>query len=164
VAKIVNAAEDRAHFSEVVARAAGPDSIGGRHVRSWMRAEVLTAAFALAGIACASAAPQRFPAKPPGCTLETINARPQRPFIELETFGLPSPESMHDVVRIVQARACERGADAIYAPKSGRGYSYAIALKWSAAPNAPAAAPAPPAPPAPPPPAPPPPAPLPPAP
>jgi hypothetical protein len=48
-------------------------------------------------------------------------------------------------VRLVHARACQDGADAIYAPKSGRGYVYAIALKWNTAPPAapPAAAPAP---------------------
>jgi hypothetical protein len=131
---------------------------GGRLFRSWMRAPVLTSALAVVAVACAPAASRRFPAKPPGCALETINALPQRPFIELETFALPSPESMRDVLDIVQERACRGGADAIYAPKAGRGYSYAIALKWNDAPApvappvpAPAVPPAPPAPGAPPP-------------
>jgi hypothetical protein len=144
VAKIANAAEARAHLSELVECAAGsPASLGGgRLFRSWMRGPALTSALAVA-VACAPAAPQRFPAKPPGCALETVKALPQRPFIELETFGLPSPESIRDVLDLVQDRACRDGADAIYAPKSGRGYSYAIALKWNDAP-----APAPPPPPA----------------
>lgn len=103
-----------------------------------MRAPVLTLALAVAAVACAPAAPQRFPAKPPGCALETVQVLPQRPYIELETFDLPSPASLRDVLDIVQERACRDGADAIYAPKGGRAYSYAIALKWNDAP-APAA-------------------------
>src|SRR5262249_1664889 len=58
---------------------------------------------------------------------------------------------------LVSERACRDGADAIYAPKGGRTYSYAIALKWNdppppaaAPPAPPPPAPAPPAPPAPP--------------
>ena len=105
--------------------------------------------------ACAPAAPPRFPAKPPGCPLEIVKALPRRPYIELETFNLPSPESIRDVLDKVQDRACQDGADAIYAPKGGKTYSYAIALKWNdAAPPVPAPpapappAPAPPAPPA----------------
>jgi hypothetical protein len=37
----------------------------------------------------------------------------------------------------VRERACRDGADAVYAPKGGRAYSYAIALKWNDAPPAP---------------------------
>ncbi|HMG57732.1 MAG TPA: hypothetical protein VK601_29730, partial [Kofleriaceae bacterium] len=88
---------------------------------------------------------------------------PQRPYIELETFDLASsPASMRDILDIVQDRACRDGADAIYAPKAGRTYSYAIALRWNDPPAAappPAASPpaaSPPPPPAAPPPAPPP--------
>jgi hypothetical protein len=102
------------------------------------RAPVLTSALVVAAVACAPAEPQRFPAKPPGCTLETVKMLPQRPYIELETFILPSPESIRDVLDKVQERACRDGADAIYAPKAGRAYVYAIALKWNDAP-APAA-------------------------
>jgi hypothetical protein len=109
------------------------NAIEGVLVRRWVRAPVQIFAVAVVGLACASAAPPRFPAKPSGCVLETLSTRPERPFIELETFALPSPESMQDVVRMVQERACQDGADAIYAPKGGRGYSYAIALKWNAA-------------------------------
>jgi hypothetical protein len=89
-----------------------------------------TLALAVAAMACAPAAPPRFPARPPGCALETYKALPQRPFIELETFSLPSPASLQEVLDRIQERACRDGADAIYAPKGGRGYSYAIALKW----------------------------------
>ncbi len=110
------------------------NAIEGVLVRRWMRAPVLIFALAVLGVACAAAAPPRFPAKPSGCVLEPLNSLPERPFIELETFALPSPESMQDVVRMVQERACQDGADALYAPKGGRGYSYAIALKWKTAP------------------------------
>lgn len=119
---------------EFVGCAAGsPASMGGgRLFPSWMRGPILTSAIAaVAAVACApAAAPQRFPAKPPRCVLETIGGLPQRPYIELETFNLPSPETMRRVLDIVQERACRDGADAIYAPKAGRVYSYAIALKW----------------------------------
>jgi len=144
VVKIANAAEAGGQVSELVDGAVvGRGSIGGgRVIWRWMRAPLLTAALAVVGMACAPAAPPRFPAKPPGCALETTSTRPERPFIELETFNLPSLESMRDVVRLVQARACQGGADAIYAPKSGRGYGYAIALKWNdPAPPPPAAPP-----------------------
>ena len=135
MARNANAAEARRHVPELVVRAA-----------------VLTCALAVAAIACARAAPQRFPAKPPGCKLETVGVLPERPYIELETFDLASsPASMRDILDIVQERACRDGADAIYAPKAGRTYSYAIALRWNDPP--PAAEPPPPQP-APPPPAP----------
>ncbi|HEU4727588.1 MAG TPA: hypothetical protein VFT22_06860, partial [Kofleriaceae bacterium] len=74
---------------------------------------------------------------------ETINGLPERPYIELETFELPSSGSMREVLDIVQERACRDGADAIYAPRGGRGYSYAIALKWNDAPASPPAGPPP---------------------
>ncbi len=91
----------------------------------------LVLAFVLVVVAaCTPAEPPRFPARPPGCALATWTVLPARAFIELETFGLPSPESLSDVVARVQDRACRDGADAIYAPKAGRVYSYAIALKW----------------------------------
>jgi hypothetical protein len=80
---------------------------------------------------------QQFPEKPPNCALEVVKSLPRRPYIELETLGLPSLESMRDVLDHVQERACRDGADAIYAPKAGRGYSYAIALKWNDAPPVP---------------------------
>jgi hypothetical protein len=91
----------------------------------------LTYILALAGaiVACAPA-PPRFPARPPGCALETFKVLPQRPFIELETFNLHSPESLQDVLDTVRDRACRDGADAIYVPKTGKVYSYAIALTW----------------------------------
>ncbi|HEY0484442.1 MAG TPA: hypothetical protein VGD37_43275 [Kofleriaceae bacterium] len=144
---IANTAEAGGRLPDLVERAAGgPATISagaaGRLRRSWRRGPVLTSVLAAAAVACAPAAPQRFPAKPPDCALETLKILPQRPYIELETFNLHSPESMRDVLDIVQERACRDGADAIYAPKGGRAYSYAIALKWSAAP-APAAAPPP---------------------
>jgi hypothetical protein len=101
-----------------------------------------TLVLAFAAMACAPATPPRFPARPSGCALETFKNLPQRPFIELETFSLPSPESMQDVLDRVQERACQDGADAIYAPKAGRMYSYAIALKWQDAPPPPASPPA----------------------
>lgn len=136
---------------EFVGCAAGnPASMGGRRLLpSWMRGPILTSAVAaVAAVACAPAAPQRFPAKPPRCALETIGGLPQRPYIELETFNLPSPETMRGVLDLVQERACRDGADAIYAPKAGRVYAYAIALKWKDAPApAPAAPPSPVAPP-----------------
>ena len=106
------------------------------------RAPVLTSALALAvavaAVACAPAAPPRFPARPPGCALETFQVLPQRPFIELESFSLPSPESLREALVRVQAPACRDGADAIYAPKAGKAYWYAIALKWKDAPPPPA--------------------------
>lgn len=86
---------------------------------------------ALFAAACASAPPPRFPARPPGCALETFKTLPRRPYIELETFSLPSPETMREVLDRVQTAACQDGADAVYAPKGGRSYSYAIALKWN---------------------------------
>jgi hypothetical protein len=97
-----------------------------------------TLALAFAAMACAPAAPPRFPARPPGCALETFKTLPQRPYIELETFILPSPDTMQDVLNRVRERACQDGADAIYAPKTGRMYTYAIALKWQDAPPPPA--------------------------
>lgn len=108
------------------------------------RAPVLASllAFAFAAMACAPATPPRFPARPSGCVLETFKDLPQRPYIELETFSLPSPESLQDVIYRVRERACQDGADAIYAPKAGRVYSYAIALKWRDAPPPPAPKPA----------------------
>lgn len=102
----------------------------------------LALALAVAATACAPAAPPRFPARPPGCALETFTVLPQRPFIELETFHLPSPESLQGVLDRVWDRACRDGADAIYAPKGGEVYSYAIALKWQDAPPPPASRPA----------------------
>lgn len=105
-----------------------------------MRSQLLIAAL----VACAPAPRPQFPAKPPGCALEPIERLPQRPYIELETFSLPGPESMREVLDLVGERACRDGADAVYAPKAGRTYSYAIALKWNAPP--PAAAPPPPLP------------------
>jgi hypothetical protein len=115
----------------------------GAEARAYLSGRVVTAALAVVGLACTPAAPPQFPAKPPDCALEMIYTLPQRPYVELETFALPSPESIHDVRRIVQERACRDGADAIYAPKGGRGYSYAIALKWNVAPPPAAPTPAP---------------------
>jgi hypothetical protein len=106
--------------------------------RPLVLASTLSLALAVAAMACATAAPPRFPARPPSCALETFQVLPQRPFIELETFILPSPELLQDVLHRVQERACRDGADAIYAPKGGRAYSYAIALKWQNAPLPPA--------------------------
>jgi hypothetical protein len=104
------------------------------------RAPILSSALALAvaAVACAPAAPPRFPARSPGRVLETFQVLPQRPFIELETFNLPSPESLREVLFRVQEPACQDGADAIYAPKAGKAYSYAVALKWKDAPPPPA--------------------------
>jgi hypothetical protein len=93
-----------------------------------MRSQLLIAA--LAAGACASAPRPQFPARPPGCALEPVERLPQRPYIELETFSVPGPESMREVLDLVSERACRDGADAVYAPKGGRTYSYAIALKW----------------------------------
>jgi len=112
-----------------------------------MGAAAVTSALAVAAIACAPSALPRFPAKPAGCRLETVGTLPQRPFIELETFDLPSsPESMRDILDIVQDRACRDGADAVYAPKGGRTYTYAIAVKWNDPPPPPPPAPPPPPP------------------
>jgi hypothetical protein len=107
-----------------------------------MRALLLAVSLAIgAGLgACASSPPPRFPAKPSGCALEPVERLPRRPYIELETFSLPGPESMREVLDLVHDRACQDGADAVYAPKGGRTYSYAIALKW----NDPAPSPPPP--------------------
>src|SRR3954454_20084404 len=92
-----------------------------------MRPPPLIAALA----ACAPAPRPRLPAKPPGCALEPVERLPRRPYLELETFSLPGPESMREVLDLVNERACRDGADAVYAPKGGRTYSYAIALKWN---------------------------------
>jgi hypothetical protein len=81
--------------------------------------------------ACAPPPVQRFPEKPPNCALEVVKSLPERPYVEIETLPLPSLESLRDVLDHVQERACRDGADAIYAPKGGRMYSYAIALKWN---------------------------------
>jgi hypothetical protein len=97
-----------------------------------MRTQLLIAA--LAACACTSAPRPQFAAKPPGCALEPVERLPQRPYIELETFSVPGPESMREVLDLVSERACRDGADAVYAPKGGRTYSYAIALKWQAPP------------------------------
>ena len=80
--------------------------------------------------ACSPPHVQQFPEKPSSCALEVVTSLPQRAYTEIETIELPSLESMRDVVDHVQTRACHDGADAIYAPKGGRVYSYAIALKW----------------------------------
>jgi hypothetical protein len=102
-------------------------------------AQVLTSALALAvAVVSCAPAPPRFPARPPGCALETFRNLPQRPYIELETFNLPSPETLGAVLDRVHEPACRDGADAIYAPKAGKAYSYAIALKWKDAPPPPA--------------------------
>ena len=90
-------------------------------------------ALALALVACAPAAPPQFPARPPGCALETFKVLPERPFVELETFNLHSAESLSEALDAVRDSACRDGADAIYAPKAGRAYVYAIALKWQGA-------------------------------
>jgi hypothetical protein len=110
-----------------------------------MRAQLLAISLALGAsggaAACASSPPPRFPAKPSDCALEPIERLPRRPYLELETFSLPGPESMREVLDSVRERACQAGADAVYAPKGGRTYSYAIALKWNdPAPAAPASA------------------------
>jgi hypothetical protein len=81
--------------------------------------------------ACTPAEPPRFATRSPGCALEAWSALPARGFIELETFSLPSPASLSDVMLRLRASACRDGADAIYAPKAGRMYVYAIALKWT---------------------------------
>ena len=96
---------------------------------------------AMAAVACAPAAPPRFPARPPGCVLETFKVLPQRPYIELETFNLHSSESLNNALDAIRDTACRDGADAIYAPKAGKTYVYAIALKWQDAPPPPAPAP-----------------------
>lgn len=100
-----------------------------------MRSQLLIAA--LAACACTPAPRPLFPPKPPGCALEPVERLPQRPYTELETFSLPGPESMREVLDLVAERACRDGADAVYAPKAGRTYSYAIAVKWQDAPLAP---------------------------
>lgn len=86
---------------------------------------------AMLAAACASSPPPRFPSRPPNCALDILKALPQRPYIELETFSLPASDSMREVLDRVQARACQDGADAIYAPKGARAYEFAIALKWN---------------------------------
>jgi hypothetical protein len=99
------------------------------------------------GVAAACSPPhvQQFPEKPPNCPLELVKTLPERPYVEIETLQLPSLESLGDVIDHVHAQACRDGADAVYAPKGGRVYSYAIILKWNdppaAAPAAPVAAP-----------------------
>lgn len=85
----------------------------------------------MAMVACAPAAPPRFPARPPGCELETFTVLPRRPYIELETFNLNSSESLSEVLDPLRESACRDGADAIYVPKAGKAYVYGIALKWS---------------------------------
>lgn len=117
------------------------------------------AVFAVLGVATACGPPTagpQFPAKSPDCVIEVFKALPERPHIEIETIQLPSLESVSDVIDRVHAQACADGGDAVYAPKDGRVYSYAIVLKWNdARAPAPAAAPTPAAPPPAPPPAPP---------
>jgi hypothetical protein len=82
--------------------------------------------------ACAPSPPlPRFPEKPPGCELEAVQVLPQRPYLEIETFDLPGIESSRDAFHLVRDRACKAGADAVYLPKGGRNYSYAIALRWN---------------------------------
>ena len=93
--------------------------------------------------ACPPPHVQQFPAKPPDCPLELVKTLPARPYVEIETLQLPSLESLGDVIDHVHAQACRDGADAVYAPKGGRVYSYAIVVKWKDAPP-----PAPPPPPA----------------
>ena len=106
-----------------------------------MRRLLLTATLGALAACAPSAPPQRFPEKPPGCALETVKVLPQRPYLELETFDLPGIESAGDAFHRVHDRACKDGADAVYLPKGGKTYSYAIALRWTPAP-APAPAPA----------------------
>ena len=102
-----------------------------------MRSLSLIASLTVAAACGSPPLAQRFPAKPPNCALELVASLPQRPYLEIETLELPSLESKRDVLDHVQERACRDGADAVYAPKGGRMYSYAIALKWNDAPPAP---------------------------
>lgn len=139
VATIANADQAGARVQQLVEHVANRPIGGCQSLRGRVRAPVLVSALAVAAASCAPAGRPQFPARPPSCALETIKSLPQRPYIELETFFLHSPESMRDVLDAVQERACQDGADAIYAPKAGRAYAYAIALKWKDAPPAPPA-------------------------
>jgi hypothetical protein len=108
-----------------------------------MRCPVLIASLTVAA-ACSPPHIPQFPAKPPSCAIELVKELPRRPYVEIETLQLPSLESTGDVIDHVHAQACRDGGDAVYAPKGGRVYSYAIVLKWN---DPPPPAPPPPAPP-----------------
>jgi hypothetical protein len=101
-----------------------------------MRSLVLIASLTVAA-ACAPPPPhvQQFSARPPNCAIELVKELPRRPYVEIETLQLPSLESTSDVIDHVHAQACRDGGDAVYAPKGGRVYSYAIVLKWKDAPS-----------------------------
>src|SRR5262249_42538325 len=102
-------------------------------LRGRICAPVLVCALAVAGVSCAPAPPPQFPPRPSGCTLEIVGTLPERPYVEIETFMLSSLGSIREVLDAVQERGCRDGADALYAPKAGRSYVYAIALKWKPA-------------------------------
>jgi hypothetical protein len=68
-----------------------------------MRSQLLIAV--LAASACAPAPRTQFPARPPGCALEPVERLPSRPYIELETFPLPGPGSIREVLELVNERA-----------------------------------------------------------
>ena len=110
-----------------------------------MRSLVLIASFAVAPACSPPPHVQQFPARPPNCAIELVKELPRRPYLEIETLQLPSLESTSDVFDHVHAPACRAGGDAVYAPKGGRVYSYAIVIKWNDPPAAPPAASPPPA-------------------
>jgi hypothetical protein len=103
-----------------------------------MRSPVLIASLAVAAACSPPPHVQQFPARPPTCAIELVKELPRRPYVEIETLQLPSLESTGDVFDHVHAQACGDGGDAVYAPKGGRVYSYAIVIKWKDAPAAPA--------------------------
>jgi hypothetical protein len=111
-----------------------------------MRSLTLIASLAVTAACAPPPRGAQFPEKPPNCPIELVKTLPERPYLEIETLQLPSLESAGDVIDHVHAQACRDGADAVYAPKGGRVYSYAIVLKWKDAAAPPPVTPPPPAP------------------
>lgn len=89
--------------------------------------------------------------KPSDCQLEVLTVPPQRPFVELGTFDIENGSSggsqvpsISKLVRLLRARACAEGADAIIGRKDDAFYVQATAVRWTeAAPAAPAESPSP---------------------
>ncbi|MCE9573789.1 MAG: hypothetical protein K8W52_11600 [Deltaproteobacteria bacterium] len=80
----------------------------------------------------------RFPARPAGCALDAFVTPPSRPFQEIGVFdvrnrGLDQAGTLDRLRALVNAQACQAGADGIIAAANGVGiYVQAVAFRWTA--------------------------------